>query len=321
MNIQTKPTAAAPHIKAQIHTLRHAGDNRHQASHAACTKKSVGMDCVEPEKGVLLVREKAPQGRAKPKHGKPYWVLEVRETPDIAIGQEMLNHWGFEAPSQAAVDEAFAEDQRQQGRNTASRACRSRSSATVPTRSISRTRTPTGGKWNTARPKSSTTRSARRAISTSSPPDNKGEKNNVSRYTTVSRRISSRMAPSNAPIWPRPPFLVDFLGLDIIRPLGRKRNICGRAVRGRSSASNIQDGDPEEQGRESFQAHRCQRTPKWIAAHDAALRLKDDYGIETGAGPREFRRSSLPSGCSTLNNTWWEITTVAQRDLRHAVRA
>ena len=36
-------------------------------------------------------------------------MLEVREVADIEVPQEMLNHWGFEAPNQAAVDEAYAQ--------------------------------------------------------------------------------------------------------------------------------------------------------------------------------------------------------------------
>ena len=42
-----------------------------------------------------------------PKHGKPYWVLEVREVAETPVGQEMLNHWDFEVASQATVDEAY----------------------------------------------------------------------------------------------------------------------------------------------------------------------------------------------------------------------
>jgi catechol 2,3-dioxygenase-like lactoylglutathione lyase family enzyme len=105
MNIQSKPTAAAPHIKAQsipCGTLVTTDIKRARRMY----EEVMGMDCVEPEKGVLLVREKGHK-KGEPKHGEPYWVLEVRETPEVAIGQEMLNHWGFEAPSQAAVDEAF----------------------------------------------------------------------------------------------------------------------------------------------------------------------------------------------------------------------
>jgi catechol 2,3-dioxygenase-like lactoylglutathione lyase family enzyme len=106
MNIQTKPTAAAPHIKSQsipCGTLVTTDIKRARRMY----EEVMGMECVEPEKGVMLVREKGHK-QGEPKHGEPYWVLEVRETPDVAIGQEMLNHWGFEAPSQAAVDEAFA---------------------------------------------------------------------------------------------------------------------------------------------------------------------------------------------------------------------
>jgi catechol 2,3-dioxygenase-like lactoylglutathione lyase family enzyme len=64
------------------------------------------MECVEPSPGLMYVRDRGhrPGG---PKHGKPYWVLEVREKEEIPVGQEMLNHWGFEVASQAAVDEAY----------------------------------------------------------------------------------------------------------------------------------------------------------------------------------------------------------------------
>ena len=64
------------------------------------------MECVEPSEGPdVCARERASAGEAK--HGKPYWVLEVREVANVEVPQEMLNHWGFEAPSQAAVDEAY----------------------------------------------------------------------------------------------------------------------------------------------------------------------------------------------------------------------
>ena len=65
-----------------------------------------GLACVEPEKGVLLVRDRGfEKGGAR--RGEPYWVLEVRETAVVAVAQEMLNHWGMAAPSEAAVDEAY----------------------------------------------------------------------------------------------------------------------------------------------------------------------------------------------------------------------
>lgn len=64
------------------------------------------LECVEPEKGVLLIREKGHRPGEK-LHGQPYWVLEAREVAEIAVPQEMLNHWGVAVPSQAAVDEAY----------------------------------------------------------------------------------------------------------------------------------------------------------------------------------------------------------------------
>jgi catechol 2,3-dioxygenase-like lactoylglutathione lyase family enzyme len=66
----------------------------------------LGLDCVEPEKGVLLVRERGHRPGEK-LAGQPYWVLEAREVAEIAVPQEMLNHWGVFVSSQAAVDEAF----------------------------------------------------------------------------------------------------------------------------------------------------------------------------------------------------------------------
>jgi catechol 2,3-dioxygenase-like lactoylglutathione lyase family enzyme len=66
----------------------------------------LGLECVEPEKGVLLIRERGHKPGEK-LAGQPYWVLEAREVTEIAVPQEMLNHWGVFVSSQAAVDEAF----------------------------------------------------------------------------------------------------------------------------------------------------------------------------------------------------------------------
>ena len=73
----------------------------------------LGLECVEPEKGVLLIRERGhePGGRLA---GQPYWVLEAREVKDIEVPQEMLDHWGVSVPSQAAVDAAFEKVNAQQ---------------------------------------------------------------------------------------------------------------------------------------------------------------------------------------------------------------
>ena len=66
----------------------------------------LGLDCVEPEAGTLLVRERGHRPGEK-LAGQPYWVLEAREVKEVAVPQEMLNHWGVFVTSQAAVDEAY----------------------------------------------------------------------------------------------------------------------------------------------------------------------------------------------------------------------
>ena len=105
MNMQVKPGATAPHVKTQslvCGTLVTTDMKRARRMY----EEVFGMECVEPAKGTMFVREKGHRpGEAK--HGKPYWVLEVREVETVEVPQEMLNHWGFEAPSQAAVDEAY----------------------------------------------------------------------------------------------------------------------------------------------------------------------------------------------------------------------
>lgn len=73
----------------------------------------LGLECVEPEPGLMLVRE-AGHGPGGPLAGKPYWVLEVRQVPKVEIPQEMFNHWGVAVSSQAAVDEAFQKVSAQQ---------------------------------------------------------------------------------------------------------------------------------------------------------------------------------------------------------------
>lgn len=70
-------------------------------------ENAFGLECVQPEAGVLLARDRG-FGKGGAKRGEPYWVLEVRETAEVAVPQEMLNHWGMAAPSEAAVDEAYA---------------------------------------------------------------------------------------------------------------------------------------------------------------------------------------------------------------------
>jgi hypothetical protein len=66
----------------------------------------LGLDCVEPGPGVLLVRERGHRPGEK-LHGQPYWVLDIREVAEVKVPQEMLNHWGVFVSSQAAVDQAY----------------------------------------------------------------------------------------------------------------------------------------------------------------------------------------------------------------------
>jgi len=107
-------------------------------------------------------------------------------------------------------------------------------------------------------------------------------------------------------------FLVDFLGLDIIRPL-KEAQYMWKGGPWTIVCVNIQDGDPKEQGPQNHFKLTVASDAEVEAAHDAALRLKDEFGIkqvlgvENSAGHRAFKLLDL-------NNTWWEITTVAQRD-------
>ena len=66
-----------------------------------------GLQCVQPSPDLMYARDRGfePGGA---KRGEPYWVLEIRRTDTVAVEQEMLNHWGMAAPSEAAVDEAYA---------------------------------------------------------------------------------------------------------------------------------------------------------------------------------------------------------------------
>jgi hypothetical protein len=103
--MQVKPGATPPHVKTQslvCGTLVTTDLKRSRRMY----EEAFDMDCVEPAKGLMYVREKGHRP-GEPKYGKPYWVLEVREVANIEVPQEMLNHWGFEAQSQAAVDEAY----------------------------------------------------------------------------------------------------------------------------------------------------------------------------------------------------------------------
>ena len=66
-----------------------------------------GLECVRPSADLLYARDRG-FGPGGARHGEPFWVLEVRRRDAVPVEQEMLNHWGMAAPSEAAIDEAYA---------------------------------------------------------------------------------------------------------------------------------------------------------------------------------------------------------------------
>jgi len=70
-------------------------------------ENAFGLQCVRAAPDLLIARDRA-FGAGGAKRGQPFWVLEVRQKDEVPVEQEMLNHWGMAAPSEAAVDEAYA---------------------------------------------------------------------------------------------------------------------------------------------------------------------------------------------------------------------
>ena len=105
-------------------------------------------------------------------------------------------------------------------------------------------------------------------------------------------------------------FLVDFLGLDIIRPL-KEAQYMWKGGPWSVVCVCVQDGDPKEQGPQNHFKLSVAAAVDVDAAHAAAVAHKDDYRIkrvldlETANGQRSFKLLDL-------NNTWWEISTVTQ---------
>jgi catechol-2,3-dioxygenase len=105
-------------------------------------------------------------------------------------------------------------------------------------------------------------------------------------------------------------FLVDFLGLDIIRPL-KEAQYMWKGGPWSVVCVNIQDGECKEQPIANRFVLSVATAAEVDAAHAAALAGKDEYGvkqvldIETANGLRSFKLLDL-------NNTWWEISNVAQ---------
>jgi len=105
-------------------------------------------------------------------------------------------------------------------------------------------------------------------------------------------------------------FLVDFLGLDIVRPL-KEAQYMWKGGAWSVVCVRVEDGDAKEQGTQNHFKLSVASEAEVDAAHAAALAHKDEYGIkrvldvETTNGRRAFKLLDL-------NNTWWEITTVSQ---------
>ncbi len=103
MNVQAKPTAGHVNTQSLICGTLVSTDLK-RVRHML--EAAFGLECVEPARGVLYARDRG-FGVGGARRGEPFWVLEVRETTEVAVPQEMLNHWGMAAPSQAAVDMAY----------------------------------------------------------------------------------------------------------------------------------------------------------------------------------------------------------------------
>ena len=107
-------------------------------------------------------------------------------------------------------------------------------------------------------------------------------------------------------------FLVEFLGLDIIRPV-KEAQYMWKGGPWSVVCVNIQDGECKEQPVEKRFVLSVASAAEVESAHATALSLKDDYGIkevlavEHSGGHPSFKLKDL-------NNTWWEISTVSQAD-------
>jgi catechol 2,3-dioxygenase-like lactoylglutathione lyase family enzyme len=105
-------------------------------------------------------------------------------------------------------------------------------------------------------------------------------------------------------------FLVDFLGLDIVRPL-REAQYMWKGGPWSVICVCVEDGEAKEQGPQNHFKLSVASDAEVDAAHSAALARGSEYGIkrvldvETSGGHRSFKLLDL-------NNTWWEISTVSQ---------
>ncbi|MGA9893121.1 MAG: hypothetical protein WBQ55_12360 [Xanthobacteraceae bacterium] len=105
-------------------------------------------------------------------------------------------------------------------------------------------------------------------------------------------------------------FLVDFLGLDIVRPL-KEAQYMWKGGPWSVVCVCVQDGDAKEQGPQNHFKLSVASKADVDAAHAAALKHKDDYGIKRVLDVEEKGRDRAFQ-LLDLNNTWWEVSTVSQ---------
>ncbi|MGB6797922.1 MAG: hypothetical protein WBE48_15510 [Xanthobacteraceae bacterium] len=105
-------------------------------------------------------------------------------------------------------------------------------------------------------------------------------------------------------------FLVDFLGLDIVRPL-KEAQYMWKGGPWSVVCVCVQDGDAKEQGPQNHFKLSVASKADVDAAHAAALKHKDDYGIKRVLDVEEKGRDRAFK-LLDLNNTWWEVSTVSQ---------
>ena len=105
-------------------------------------------------------------------------------------------------------------------------------------------------------------------------------------------------------------FLVEFLGLDIIRPL-KEAQYMWKGGPWSVVCVGIQDGECKEQPLENHFKLSVANQADVETAHGAALARKDEFGIRRVL-PIERADGLCSFKLLDLNNTWWEIGTVSQ---------
>jgi catechol 2,3-dioxygenase-like lactoylglutathione lyase family enzyme len=105
-------------------------------------------------------------------------------------------------------------------------------------------------------------------------------------------------------------FLTEFLGIDVIRPLPEAQYL---SKGGPWTVVCVKvDGDQKEQGPQNRFKLAVGSAAEVDAAHAAAQKHKDSYGIrqveavEERNGVRSFRLQDM-------NKVWWEITNLTQK--------